>query len=201
MTFHQAVGRNIPLNTGHPTHHGHGADMDELVDAEATSDHGPVFNDHVAGHLNRIRHHDSVAQFTVVAQMAIRHQQVVITHNRALSLIGGAVDGDAFPNGVAITDHHFRGSTLVLEILRFQAETSPREHAVVTSQTQPAVQHGIRTNPGVGANHNIGADHSTRPDHNPGCQLGFGIHHRLGMNLHRREIGRHPDQSTRENIS
>ena len=82
--------------------------MHELVDAKTTADHSAIFNDHVASHLDRIGHHDAIAQFAVMAEMAIGHQEIAVADAGALPFVGGAVDRDALPNRIAIADDHLR---------------------------------------------------------------------------------------------
>ena len=155
----------------------------------------------MAGHLNGIRHHDAVTKLTVVTQVAIGHQQVAIPNHRAFAFLGGAIDGDAFTNRVAVADHHLRRSTSVFEVLRFQAEASPRENTIVATQAESSIEHDIGPDPAVRADRHLWAHDRARSDDNTRGQFSLGIHHRSGMDLSRRAIRRHPDQSTRENIS
>ena len=69
MAFHQTIRRNIPVDAGHASHHGHPTNVNELVNAETATDHCTVFDHYVARHLNGIGHHDVVAQVAVVTQM------------------------------------------------------------------------------------------------------------------------------------
>jgi hypothetical protein len=54
MPFHEAVGRNITIHTGHATNHGHATDVDELVDSQTATNHSPIFNQNVACDLDAI---------------------------------------------------------------------------------------------------------------------------------------------------
>ena len=60
MPLHQAVRGHITLDAGHTTDHGHPANVDKLVDPETATDHRPVLDGHVPGHLDGIGHHDSI---------------------------------------------------------------------------------------------------------------------------------------------
>ena len=183
MAFHQAIGGNIPVDAGHPAHHRHPTDVNELVNAQTATHHRTVFDHHVARHLNGIGHHDVVAEIAVVAQMAIGHQQVAVADAGHLALFGGAVDRHAFPQRVSITDQHLGVGTAVLEILRRKPEAGAWVHLVVTAQGQPTIQHGMGTDPGVLSDHHLRADHRTRADDHTGGQLGLRVHHRRGVDL------------------
>merc|ERR1712185_178342 len=167
MTFHQAVRGHITVHPGHAAHHGHTTDVDELMDAKAAADHRPVFDDHVTGHLDGIGHHDPVPQLAVVTEMAIGHQQVAVADPRHLPFIGGAVDRHALSEGVAITDHHLRQRTPVLEVLGFLAQAGTRKHLVVATKSESPLQHRMGADPTVLADYHLRTHNGARADHHP----------------------------------
>jgi hypothetical protein len=119
MSFDKTVGRYIAIHSGHTSNHGHASDMNELMNTEAPTDDSPVFNQHMSCNLDAIGHHDVVPKPAVMTKMAVRHQQVVIAYPGLLSLVGGAINSDAFTNGVVVTNHNLRWRSFVFQILRF----------------------------------------------------------------------------------
>ena len=179
------------------------------MDAQATTDHRPVFDQHMARHLDAVRHHDAIAQLTVVAEMAVGHQQIVITDSGLFALIGGSVDRDALADGVVISDHHLRGRTFVFQILGFLSQAGTWIDLVVLSDDQTPIKNGIGANPGVSTNLHIGPHHGAGTDHHASRKLGARIDHSEGVHLGGPVLGSHNSgtlfahhrQSTSENIN
>ena len=96
-----------------------------------------------------IGHHDAIAQQTVMPQMAVGHQKVVVANTGLLPLVSRPIDRDAFTDGVVMSDHHLCRSSLVLEILRLQPEASTGEDLVVVTDHKSTIKHRVRPDPGI----------------------------------------------------
>ena len=174
--------------------------MNELVNAQATTNHGTIFNHHMARHLDGIGHDDVVGQLALVAEMAVGHQQIAITDAGDFTLVGAAVDRDALSDGVLITNHHLSRCSAVLEVLGLLTDAGPSKNLVVTAQAHAAIEHHMGANRGAGADAHLGADHGIGTNADAAVNLRRRINHRGGMNL-RSECGAAHRQSTNENIS
>ena len=141
------VGRHITVDAAHATHHRHRADVDELVDAQNAADHGAITDHDMAGHGHTVGNHNPISQVTVVAKVAIGHQQIAIADTGLLSLMGGAVDGHAFANGVVVANHHLGGGTVVFEVLGFRTNGCARKDAVALADADAAIEHHMGTDP------------------------------------------------------
>ena len=209
VALNEAVGRHIPVHPGHATDHRHAPDVHELVDPKASSDHSLVFDQHMTGDLDAVGHHDAVAQQTVVSQMAVGHEQVVVTDPGLLTLIGGPVDGHTFADGVVISDHHLRRGALVLEILWLETEAGTGENLVVLADDQSTIQHRMGADPGLGTNADVRPHNGAGTDHDTCSKLGTRIDRRKRVDLGRTvlcshgggTLFTHHGQSTSENMS
>jgi hypothetical protein len=119
---------------------------------------------------------------TVVRNVAIRHDQAIVAHNRAPSVFGTAMDGYEFPDGGSITNHNSCFFFFKLKILRCCCDDRAREDAAVF--TDPCAFHDgdIASDPGPFANLHILVDHGKRIYLYIGGQLGIGMDIRMWMN-------------------
>ena len=181
MALHHREWGHIPLDPAHAAHHRQGADVHKLMDAQHATDHGTVADHHMAGHSHPIGDHDPVTQFTVVAEMAVGHQQIAAAQARLLMACGGAVDGDALTDGVVIAEHHLGWIAGVFQILGLQADAGARKDAIAAAHPHPTIQHHMGADAAIGAELNLRADHRIGPHTDPIGQLGPGINDGGGM--------------------
>jgi hypothetical protein len=183
MPFGEAVRGYIAINPCHASNHGKTANVNELVNSQAAADHGPVFDHDMTSHLNSIRHHNPIAQLTVVTKVAIGHQQVVITDLGLFTFLRGPVDGDVFPNCVGIANYHLCGCAAILEVLWLKTKAGAGENPVIGAKGQTAIEHHMGTNPGIRTNLHVRSNHCSRPNNDTGSELSTRIHHSRRMNL------------------
>ena len=175
------VRRHITVDAAHATHHRHGADVDELVDAQDAADHRAITDHDMAGHGHTVSNHDPVAQVAVVAEVAVGHQQIAIADAGQLPLMGGAVDGHAFANGVVVANHHLGGGTVVFEVLGFRTNGCARENAVALADADAAIEHHMGTDARPRTDRDLRSHHGVGTNVHAHIDLSLGIHHGGGV--------------------
>jgi len=117
-----------------------------------------------------------VAEYAVVANMHIGHQQVVITDGGFAAILHGApVNGDPFTDNVVITDHQSRGLAFVFQIGSVLPHGGELVDVVVLADAGGALDHHM------GGNHCSRADFDIGPDNGPGAHFHIGCQPGLGM--------------------
>ena len=87
-----------------------------------------------------------------------------MAHHGAFSLMGGAIDGDAFAKGVAVAYHHLRRGTAILEVLGLHADAGSRKHPVLLTQPNVAIDHHMGTDLAIVANLDLWSNHRIGPN-------------------------------------
>src|SRR5690606_10128825 len=105
------------------------ADADELVNPGKPAEDGAVLDHDMAGKGGAVRHHDTVADRAVVADMGMGHEEVVVTDPGDTATARGAgAEGDILADPVAGANHEFGPFTPVFQILRRGAERGEGKH-------------------------------------------------------------------------
>ena len=155
------------------------SDLGELVNRGHAAHRHPIANLDVTAERRAIRHHNLIAQLTIVRDMRIRHQQIVVADARhALIVRRAAIHCDGFTKHIAVADLEAGRLAVVFLVLRRIPQRGKLEYLVVGADARRAVDHGVRANPGSGANHDIGADHGEWPDFNVGRDVCLRRYHR-----------------------
>src|SRR5690606_4720813 len=98
------VGWNILTNCAAAPHHAVGANMDKLMKGGLAAQNGPIVYMNVAGQLHTVGDNGVRADLTVVRDMDVGHDPVVITHASDPNILCGAcIQRDEFPEHVAVT--------------------------------------------------------------------------------------------------
>ncbi len=117
-----------------------GADAAELVHDSETAEDGVVVDNHMATQGGGIGHDHVVPQLTVVGDMSVGHQQVVVADAGGRCILQrAAVDGGEFADHVAITNLQpglFAGVLFILGIFTDRGEL---EDAVVLADAGQAL--------------------------------------------------------------
>lgn len=92
---------------------------------------------------------DMIANYNIVADVGVSHQQVVITDARSFFFATGAMDGDKLADGIILTDEQIAPLAFVFHILGRLTE-----HCT-------GVNLGISAYYGAGPNYHIGANFAT----------------------------------------
>jgi hypothetical protein len=157
------------------------ADAAELVHRRAGTDVRVVLDRHVAAE-RRVRAEDRVAaDMAVVRHVDVRHQQVVIADRRLAAAAGGAaVDRREFADGVVRADRQPGALTVILEVLRREADRRHREDVRSVADLRPAVDHRGRFDAAVPPDRHLWTDADIRADRRSVADP------RAGMDLRRR---------------
>ena len=107
------------------------ADMAELVHEGATTDDGKVIDYDLSGQLGRIGHDDVIAQLAVVCDVAVRHDEVVVSDDGFAFTEGSAVDGNELTDVAVVPDDGPGLFTVELKVLRDATDGSMREDVTV----------------------------------------------------------------------
>ena len=146
------------------THHGVGTNTHTLQHTREAADGGPIADFHVAGQRGVVGHRDLVAQHTVVCNVHVGHDPVVVTdtgHTRVLC--GTQVEGAELADGVAVANHQLRGLTGIFLVLRHSAQGAELENPVVRTDGRVALDHAMCAHSGACAHGDMWADDRIRP--------------------------------------
>ena len=109
-----AIRRNVLGNHRTGAQNGAASDLGKLMHADEPADDYMVFNDHMATQGGAIGDDIVMPQDTIVSDMAVHHQQVVIADSSDHSTSGGpGVDGHELSDGVVTADDELAGLALV----------------------------------------------------------------------------------------
>jgi hypothetical protein len=103
-----------------------------------------------------------------MSDVAARHKQIMAADARGFTRVGGAVYGDVFPKAVVIADLHFRGGTIIFQVLWGFPDAAPAEELVMRADTSAAGNVRMRAYPA------------------PGSYFHFAVDYRIGSNADRR---------------
>ena len=153
------IGRHIAGHGGVVRDETVRAHLGVLVHRRQAAHGHPIADLHVTAQRRAIRHHDLIAQLTIVRDMRIRHQQIVVADARHALVVGGAaIHGDGFAKHIAVADLEARRLAVVFLVLRRIAQRGELEYLVVGADARRAVDHRMRAYPGAGADDDIRAD-------------------------------------------
>ena len=115
------------------------SDMAELMDECPSSDDGEVVNFHFSSELCGVGHDDIVVKDAVVRDVAVRHDEVVVSDD-GFSLGGcSAMDGDELPEYAVVADNGEGLLAAVFEILRYGADDGGGEDMTVVTEDDVVV--------------------------------------------------------------
>ena len=106
-------------------------DMAELVHEGASTDDGEVIDYDLSGQLGGIGHDDVIAQLAVVCDVAVRHDEVVVTDDGFAFTEGSAVHGNELTDVAVVPDDGPGLFTVELKVLRDATDGCMREDVTV----------------------------------------------------------------------
>ncbi|MNP13907.1 hypothetical protein D3C76_1062070 [compost metagenome] len=147
-----------------------------LVDQGVARQDRPVPHVHMAGQRRVVDQDAMIANDTVVTDVRIGHDQVVVTDRGFRTVLHGAtVNGHAFADHIVIADHQTRRFTLVLEVRGVFADRGKLVDAVVPADAGRALEHHMRADDRALPDLDIGAYDRPRADLDAIGQFGRGI--------------------------
>ena len=94
----------------------------KLVHHSKAAQNNPIAHMHMAGQLGVVGKNSVVANLTVMRQMNIGHDPVVISYRGdTLVASGSNVEGTKLSNDIAVPNDQFTGLTSIFFILRYSA--------------------------------------------------------------------------------
>src|SRR3989344_412022 len=126
------------------------ADAAKLVHQRKAAQNGVVTDRHVTGQAGAIGENRSIADLAVMRQMAIGHDEIVMTEPRHTpARHGGAIESAVLPDDVPIADLKPGGFAFVPQMLRRIAQGRELVNFIVPADTRRPVDDDVRTDPGI----------------------------------------------------
>src|SRR5579884_53254 len=160
----QHIRRNVLGDAGHSPDHGQRADPAVLVDAADSAEVGVVFDGDVAANAHVRGDGNVAADQTVMPDMRIGHDHILVAEPGDTAFAGGAVDGNAFADNVAIADDHITLFAFIFEILRRSAQNGARKDLAVAPDRGVLLDDHVRVQDGARADAALLADNAVRSD-------------------------------------
>merc|ERR1711941_124346 len=160
-----------------------GTSSAKLMDLGAASQNSPVANAYMTCQVRVVSQHTVITHNTVMRNVDIDHQQVVIAHfGQPFILNGTAMKRTGFSDHIIITDNQACGFSSVLFVLTLFAKRSELINPVVSTNCCWPLDHNMRPNDSSFANFDIRADDAIRANLNITCQCCTGINYGRRMN-------------------
>ncbi|MNI54337.1 hypothetical protein D3C73_1092290 [compost metagenome] len=159
------------------------ADVAVLVHQGETGQDRPVTHMHMPGQRGVVHQDAMVADHTVMADVGIGHDQVVVTQRGFSAVLDRAtVNGHTLANHVVITDHQARWLPFVLQVRGVFADRGKLVDAIVLADPGRPLEHHVRTNDGTLPDFDIRANDRPRADLDTIGQFGRRIDDRPRIN-------------------
>ena len=105
------------------------------------------------------------SDLTIVSQMHIRHDPVVIPQTGDTFVLNGSqIECAEFPNGIAITDFQFCQFSSIFFILRYPPQRSKLENVIVLTNRRVSFDNDMRPDPCPCPDSDIRADNRIGTD-------------------------------------
>ena len=158
------------------------AQAHKLVNHREAAQNHPVAHMHMAGELRVVGENSVVAHHTVMRQVHVGHDPVVIAHARHTGIAGRAdVERAKLTNGIAVANDQLAGLTRVLFVLRDCADGVELKDLIVAPDGGVAFENAVRAYGRAGTDAHVRPDDGVRTNADRAVQLCAGIHQRCGM--------------------
>ena len=135
-----------------------GSDTHMLMDRRQASDTGPVFDHHVAGHVDCVRENDVVPDFAIMRHVRIRHDQAVTPDDRLARGPRSTIECGVLTHHRAVPHEQMGGFTFVLEILRITSDDGALRDLALLAQRRIPLHKYMWPKHRASADHNPGSD-------------------------------------------
>src|SRR5260370_33701014 len=116
------------------------ADANKMVHRTKRAHRGPFFHDDVASQSCGVGENHVVADYAVMSDMGVGHDERVIADSgQAAAFCGAAIDGDKFADGVVVADLEARGFVLIAQVWWGESDRGRRETAVARADFRGAL--------------------------------------------------------------
>ena len=148
----------------------------KLMYAGKASQDGMITDSDMPGNRGTIGHHDMITENTVVGDMDIRHEEVVITDtSHTTSTFRAAVDGGKFANRIAFANLESGALTGIFKILGIFTHGGKLEYSVSLANRGGPFKYHMRPYPAASTNGDLWTDYGIRADFNIISNAGGGI--------------------------
>ena len=165
-----------------------GSYLAELVHQGEAAEDSPVTNLDMTGQGAIIDQHRIIADHTIVTDMNIGHQQIVITDGGLGPVLDRTpVDGDIFANSIVIADDEASGLITIFQIWRRLADTGELVDVVARANDRGPPNDHVRFDFTAWADLHTGANNRPWPhryiigDFRGGIDNGLAVNHRLSV--------------------
>src|SRR5262249_37559891 len=122
-----------------PSNHGITSDPCELVDSCHSANDGVIFNNDMSCQINGISHNDPITNFTIMCNMAVRHDQTIISKANNGIFLARRVDRYVFADFTVFPNDNKCLFTTKFKILSLCTDTSPRPNSCASTNGSIAV--------------------------------------------------------------
>jgi hypothetical protein len=167
LTGYHRVGRNVTADPGVHAKKGMRANPAKLMGAGKSCTYHPVTHMNMTGERRVIRHDGFVANYAVMRDMTVGHDQVVVAQNRLAGVLyRSTADRTKLANRVPITDCETCRLVGVLLVLWIITDGGKLIDMIIFAYFRRAVDDDVTVNPRTAANFDMIADYGVRADLN-----------------------------------
>jgi hypothetical protein len=125
-----------------------GTNPAELMHPGESTDGRVVLDNDVSGQRGCVGQDDVIAQDTIMSDMTIDHEEIMIPNQGAApALDGSAVHRDVFSEYVAVPDNQFGMFSFVFEILRWKTDGGIRKKLATVADLCATLDHNMGVYP------------------------------------------------------
>jgi hypothetical protein len=137
---------------------------------------GCRFDLNMAGEGYTVRQDHMIVDDTVVGDMRVSHEEVVVADAcHAATFCRASIQSGEFPDPITIADFQISLLAGILQILWRSPDGGELEDLVVATNFSPALYDNVTGNHSPGTNDNMFADHAVRPDSDIFGEPGAGM--------------------------
>src|SRR5262245_9106166 len=160
-------------------------DSAKLMHSRESADSCIVLDNHVPGQGCRIGHNDVIAENTIMSDMCVDHEEIVIPNQGTTAALGRTtVHRDIFSEYVVITHHQLGIFPMVLEVLRRKPDGAIRKKLAVVADPRAPLNHYMRAYPAALSHSHMIADNGVGPHRHSFSKLRLRADHGSGMHFH-----------------
>lgn len=152
------------------------ADVTELMDADKTAENGVIVDRDMARQRGIVGHDGVVADLTVVGDVDIGHDPIVVTQaGHATVLYRAGVESAVFADRVVVANFQAGRFAGVFLVLRFTTDGVKAEDAIAFSKAGMAFNHAMVADLAIVADLDMRADQAIRTDAYIDTDAGLGV--------------------------
>lgn len=139
---------------------------------------GAVCDLHIAGEQGTAGYNRLIANLTVMGDMGVLHQVIIVSNNRAAAWGCSPMDLTVLPKDIPVADLEAGLLLGVVKVLWFVANDRSHMNDIVLTNFCPAAENGMGQHPASGPHPNGSVNHDIRPDVGLRSNISPGINDR-----------------------